>query len=587
MASELSKHPETTPEWWKEATFYQIYPASFKDSNNDGWGDINGIRSKLSYLKDLGITAVWICPFYDSPQQDMGYDIRDYDKVWPTYGTNEDIFNLIKEAHDLGIKILVDLVINHCSSEHKWFKESRASKNNAKRDWFYWRKPKGFKKDGTPLPPNNWRSYFGGSAWQYDEKTGEFYLRMFASGQPDLNWENLDCRAAIFEDSMGFWLRNGVDGFRIDTAYLYSRDTTFPDAPVTNPKSEYQDPGAFVANGPRIHEFHKLMHYYMLSQINDKRIIMTVGEVGTAGDDVRLRYTSAKSNEVSEIFTFKHTELGVSKDFKFDLVPFTLKEWKLALADSFLWINGTDSWSTVYLENHDQARSISRFADDSTPESRVASGKMLAALLVSLTGTMYIYQGQELGSINLKNTPIEEYEDVEVKTNYKIVSEKYGADSKEMKDYIKGVSSVSRDHARTPLPWSSKGSTGGFSDSAKPWFIMNKTFKDGINVADETKDPNSVLNFWKRAIKVRKENKDILVYGYNFKFYDLESNEIFAFTKEYDTKRLFAIFNFTKKDVSFKFPDAKSYKLFFGTHPDANGSVTSLKPWEGRLYYAN
>lgn len=455
MSSELAKHPETKPQWWKEATFYQIYPASFKDSNNDGWGDINGIRSKLSYLKSLGITAVWISPFYDSPQKDMGYDIRDYDKVWPTYGTNDEIFQLINEAHKLDIKIVVDLVINHCSDEHKWFEESRASLDNPKRDWFYWRKPKGYTKEGKPIAPNNWRSCFGGSAWQYDERTKEFYLHLFAVGQPDLNWENPVCRAAVFEDSMGFWLRNGVDGFRIDTAFLYSKDTTFPDAPVTNPKDDFQDPGNLVSNGPRIHEFHKLMNHFMLSQIDDKRTIMTVGEVGHAGNDARLSYTSAKSHELSEIFTFKHTDIGTSEKFRYNLAPFTLKDWKLAVADSFRWINGTDSWSTIYFENHDQARSVSRFTDDS-PESRVPAAKMLASLQICMTGTMYVYQGQELGCINLKNTPLKDYEDVEVRTNYKVISEKFGKDSQEVKEFAKAVAVMSRDHARTPYPWSSK-----------------------------------------------------------------------------------------------------------------------------------
>jgi len=584
MTSELAKHPETKPQWWKEATFYQIYPASFKDSNNDGWGDINGIRSKLSYLKSLGITAVWISPFYDSPQKDMGYDIRDYDKVWPTYGTNEEIFHLIKEAHKLDIRIVVDLVINHCSDEHKWFEESRSSLDNPKRDWFYWRKPKGYTKDGKPIPPNNWRSFFGGSAWEYDERTKEFYLHLFAVGQPDLNWENPVCRSAIFEDSMGFWLRNGVDGFRIDTAFLYSKDTTFPDAPITNPKDDFQDPGNFVSNGPRIHEFHKLMHHFMLSQIDDKRTIMTVGEVGHAGNDARVAYTSSASHELSEIFTFKHTDAGTSEKFRYDLVPFTLKDWKLAVADSFRWIDGTDSWSTIYFENHDQARSVSRFTDDS-PESRVPAAKMLASLQICMTGTMYVYQGQELGCINLKNTPLEDYEDVEVRTNYKVISEKFGQDSQEVKNFKKAVAVISRDHARTPYPWSSKGPNAGFNDSAKPWFKVNEAYKDGINEEDEENDPNSVLNFWKKAIKVRKENKHIMVYGYNFEFYELDNNKIFAFTKEYENEKLFAIFNFTKEDVSFKFPGNEKYVLFFGTHDNVDGSKTVLKPWEGRLYH--
>lgn len=583
----VEEHPETKPQWWKEATFYQIYPASFKDSNNDGWGDINGIRSKLDYLKDLGITAIWISPFYDSPQKDMGYDIANYEKVWPKYGKNEDIFNLIKEAHNKGMKILVDLVVNHCSDQHAWFKESRSSKTNAKRNWFYWRKPKGYTANGTPIPPNNWRSYFGGSAWKYDSKTKEFYLHLFAEGQPDLNWENINCRAAIFDSAVGFWLRHGVDGFRIDVAFLYSKTMTMPDAPLSNPKDDYQPSDPYTANGARIHEFHKLMHHYMLSQIDDGRTIMTVGEIGSAGMDARLSYTSEKSQELSEIFTFKHTDVGTSQSFIYDLLPFTLKDWKLAVADSFRWINGTDSWATVYFENHDRARSVSRFGDDSTITSRVASAKLLCSLLISLTGTMYIYQGQELGSINFKGWPVEDYEDVEVRNNYKILCKKFGKDSSEVLKFKNALSVISRDHARTPIPWSSKGLTGGFSDSAKPWFKMNEVYKEGINVEDELDDPNSVLNFWKRAIRVRKENKDILVYGYNFDFYDLDNPDYFAFTKQYANKRFFGIFSFSGKDVKFKFPDDRKYTIFFGTHKNTDGAADILKPWEGRLYFVS
>ncbi|QPG76647.1 oligo-1,6-glucosidase ima3 [Brettanomyces nanus] len=584
--SNINKHPETKPKWWKEATIYQIYPASFKDSNNDGWGDLNGIRSKLNYVKDLGADTLWISPFFDSPQKDMGYDICDYEKVWPTYGTNEDIFNLIKEAHSLEIKVLVDLVINHCSDQHKWFKESRSNKTNSKRDWFYWRKPKGVcPKTGKPLAPNNWRSFFGGSAWKYDNKTEEFYLHLFAVGQPDLNWENVECRAAIFDNAVGFWLRNGVDGFRIDTAFLYSKIPGLPDAPLTNPLDDFQLPGDLVSNGPRIHEYHKLMRHYMLSQIDDGRVIMTVGEVGSAGDDARLKYTSERSQELSEIFTFRHTDIGTSEKFRYSLVPFTLKEWKLAVADSFLWMNGTDSWPTTYFENHDQPRSVSRFGDDSTPKSRVASAKLLASLLISLTGTLYVYQGQELGSVNFKNWPIEDYEDVEAQTNYRVLVEKFGKDSKEVKKFEEALALISRDNARTPFPWNSKGQTGGFSDSAKPWFKMNDSFRDGINVEDEAKDPKSVLNFWKNAIKVRKENKDILVYGYNFEFYELDHPKLFSFTKEYAKQTLFAVFNFSGDNVQFKFPDSNEYQLFFGTHDGADGASGNLKPWEGRLYF--
>ncbi|QPG74609.1 oligo-1,6-glucosidase ima3 [Brettanomyces nanus] len=585
-ATTLHLHPETKPEWWKEATVYQIYPASFKDSNNDGWGDLNGIKSKLGYLKDLGVDCIWICPFYESPQKDMGYDIADYEKVWSTYGTNKDIFDLISEVHSMGMKILVDLVLCYTSDQNKWFKESRSSTDNPKRDWFMWKKPKGYDKSGKPIPPNNWRSFFGGSSWEYDKKTKEFYFHTFTVEQPDYNWENAECRAAMFENAVGYWLRHGVDGFRIDVGGMYSKVAGLPDAPITNPKDEYQMAGELSQNGPRIHEYHKLMHHYMMSQIDDKRDLLTVGEIGTADDKNQFLYTGADRGELSEMFNCKHMGIGKSPAFKYDMVPFTLKDFKLTLADSFLWVNGTNGWSTAFLENHDQGRSVSRFGNDSTPESRAASGKLLATLLIALTGTLYVYQGQELGCVNCKGWKISDFEDIECRNNYRIISEKYGKDSQEVVDFKKGVDIISRDHSRTPFPWSSEKPYAGFTDGAKPWFKINELFKTGINAADEIKDPNSVLNFWKRALKFRKANKDILIYGYDFEFIDLENLKLFSFTKKYGFKTLFAALNFSDDDLKFTLPEDKSFNFAFGTHSLPKQFDTVLRPWEARLYLA-
>lgn len=581
--SEIQKHPETTEKWWKEAVVYQIYPASFKDSNGDGWGDLNGIRSKLSYLKKLGIDAVWVCPFYDSPQDDMGYDIANYEKVWPTYGTNDDCFNLIKEAHNLGMKLFVDLVINHCSDEHEWFKESKSSKSNPKRDWFFWRPPKGYTKDNKPIPPNNWGSIFGGSAWEFDNSTKEFYLHLFAKGQPDLNWENDECRNAIFDTSIGFWLKHGVDGFRIDTAGLYSKLPGLPDVPISDPKREFQHPDPGSLNGPRIHEFHKMMKKYMQGIVGPDKEIFSVGEVGHASKEVFMKYTGANRNEISELFVFDHVDVGSSKTFKYNLVPFDLKEWKQALASSFDWINGTDCWSSVFLENHDQPRSVTRFGDDSTEKARTASAKLLATMLVSFTGTLFVYQGQELGCTNFKANGISDYEDVDANGHYEEFTERFGADSKEVRGMIDGLALMSRDHSRTPFPWSSEGKYGGFG-SSKPWFHMNENFKQGINVEDEENDPDSVLNFWRKAIAARKQHKDLLVYGYDFKFYDLDNKKLFAFTKKYGDTTLFAALNFSGETLKFNLPKGQ-YSKFFGTHSDG-GEKDLLRPWEGRLYFS-
>ncbi|CAI4504795.1 ADM_collapsed_G0023340.mRNA.1.CDS.1 [Saccharomyces cerevisiae] len=517
----------------------------------------------------------------------MGYDIANYEKVWPTYGTNEDCFALIEKTHKLGMKFITDLVINHCSSEHEWFKESRSSKTNPKRDWFFWRPPKGYDAEGKPIPPNNWKSYFGGSAWTFDEKTQEFYLRLFCSTQPDLNWENEDCRKAIYESAVGYWLDHGVDGFRIDVGSLYSKVVGLPDAPVVDKNSTWQSSDPYTLNGPRIHEFHQEMNQFIRNRVKDGREIMTVGEMQHASDETKRLYTSASRHELSELFNFSHTDVGTSPLFRYNLVPFELKDWKIALAELFRFINGTDCWSTIYLENHDQPRSITRFGDDS-PKNRVISGKLLSVLLSALTGTLYVYQGQELGQINFKNWPVEKYEDVEIRNNYNAIKEEHGENSEEMKKFLEAIAIISRDHARTPMQWSREEPNAGFSGpSAKPWFYLNDSFREGINVEDEIKDPNSVLNFWKEALKFRKAHKDITVYGYDFEFIDLDNKKLFSFTKKYNNKTLFAALNFSSDATDFKIPnDDSSFKLEFGNYPkkEVDASSRTLKPWEGRIY---
>lgn len=583
--STIHEHPETEPKWWKEAIVYQIYPASFKDSNNDGWGDMIGIESKLEYIRDLGADAIWVSPFYESPQDDMGYDIADYEKVWHIYGSNEDCFKVIEKTHDLGMKFIADLVINHCSSDHAWFKESRSSKTNPKRDWFFWRPPRGYDENGIAIPPNNWKSYFGGSAWTFDEQTQEFYLRLFASTQPDFNWENEDCRNALFESAVGFWLDHGIDGFRIDVGNLYSKVPGLPDAPITDKDSVWQPSGSLTMNGPRIHEFHRELNSFIRRRVRDGKEIMTVGEMQYATDEVKKQYTSASRRELSELFNFSHTDVGTSPIFRYNLVPAELKDWKIALAELFRFINGTDCWSTVYLENHDQPRSITRFGDDSS-RYRVISGKLLAMLLSVLTGTLYLYQGQEIGQINFKNWPVENYEDIVIRNNYRSIKSKYGDKSEPMKKFLDGIALLSRDHARTPMQWTNEEPNAGFSEpNTKPWFSLNGSFRDGINVEDEAKDPNSLLNFWKKVLKFRKYHKDIAVYGYDFEFVDLENKKLFSFTKKYGEKKLFAALNFSGEEVNYQVPSDSSYSMVLGNYGKRSHPLsTNLMPWEGRIY---
>ncbi|SCU96742.1 LAMI_0F07580g1_1 [Lachancea mirantina] len=577
-------HPETQHKWWKEAAVYQIYPASFKDSNGDGWGDLAGITSKLDYIKGLGVDVIWICPFYDSPQQDMGYDIADYEKVWPRYGTNADCFELISKAHALGIKVVVDLVINHCSADHVWFQESRSSQTSPKRDWFIWRPPKGYDAAGKPIPPNNWRSFFGGSAWEFDDHTQEFYLRLFASRQPDFNWELKEVRDAIYETAVGFWIDHGVDGFRIDVASMYSKVAGLPDAPVEEPGNPFQNGGAYFINGPRIHEFHKEMHKYMVSRVSDGRELLTVGEIGFGDERNFKEYTSAKEREIGMLFNFKHVSVGEG-EFKYNLHPYSLKDFKLAVAESFLFVNKTDCWSTIYIENHDQPRSVTRFGDDS-PEWRTVSAKLLALLEISLTGTLFVYQGQELGQINFKSTDPKDYEDIEVQGNYEMVKKEFGENSPQMKKFKQALPVISRDHARTPFAWTRDAPHAGFTTADTPWFGLNSTFKDGINAQDELNDPNSVVHFWKKALQVRKQHKDILVYGYDFEFSDLDHDQLFAFTKKSDGKTLFVALNFSGHDLKFNVPhSASQYTPIFGNYGSIPEPSVPLRPWEGRLYY--
>ncbi|CAI6509856.1 ANL_collapsed_G0004860.mRNA.1.CDS.1 [Saccharomyces cerevisiae] len=321
----------------------------------------------------------------------------------------------------------------------------------------------------------------------------------------------------------------------------------------------------------------------MKNRVKDGREIMTVGEVGHGSDNAL--YTSAARYEVSEVFSFTHVEVGTSPFFRYNIVPFTLKQWKEAIASSFLFINGTDSWATTYIENHDQSRSITRFADDS-PKYRKISGKLLTLLECSLTGTLYVYQGQEIGQINFKEWPIEKYEDVDVKNNYEIIKKSFGKNSKEMKDFLKGIALLSRDHSRTPMPWTKDKPNAGFTGpDVKPWFFLNESFEQGINVEQESRDDDSVLNFWKRALQARKKYKELMIYGYDFQFIDLDSDQIFSFTKEYEDKTLFAALNFSGEEIEFSLPrEGASLSFILGNYDDTDVSSRVLKPWEGRIY---
>lgn len=529
----MGEHIDTSSghvrKWWKEATVYQIYPASFQDTNGDGVGDIRGIISRLDYLRDdLGVDVIWVSPHYKSPQVDMGYDISDYEDIHDKYGTLADTEELIREVHARGMKVIFDLVINHTSSEHAWFRESRTSKTSAKRDWYIWR-PAKYDAQGRRCRPNNWRSNFSKPAWTWDEQSQEYYLHLYAPEQPDLNWENEECRKAIYESAIKFWLDKGIDGFRIDTVNLYSKHPDLPDAPVVYPESESQPAMQYYANGPR------MQHY--LSEMNEifgKYDIMTVGELPyTPNQADVMAYISARNKQLNMVFNFDVVDLGQTPGARFITRPFTNRDFKREL---FKWqsvIQSTDAWTTVFLENHDQGRSVSRFGSD-LPEHRVRAAKTLALILATLTGTLFLYQGQEIGMINApRSWSAEEYKCIKSVSHLAEVQEQSTGDPTALSEALAVLQRVARDHARVPMQWEGKTSNAGFTpDSVKPWMSVLESHTH-INVKDQIDVKGSVLDFWKEVLRLRKAHQDIFVYG---NFQELEvvngDEDIAVFVKE-------------------------------------------------------
>ncbi|KAF2790917.1 glycoside hydrolase family 13 protein [Melanomma pulvis-pyrius CBS 109.77] len=559
--------------WWKDGIVYQIYPASFKDSNGDGIGDLNGIISELDYIRSIGVNIVWICPMYDSPQVDMGYDISDYENVYPPYGTVQDMERLIAECHARDMKIILDLVVNHTSDQHKWFQESRSSKTNPKRDWYIWRPARYV--DGVRKPPNNWLGNFMGSVWQWDEHTQEYYLHLFCPEQPDLNWENEETRKAIYKGAMEFWLDRGVDGFRVDTVNMYSKGDMV-DAPITDPESEWQFAGLQYCNGPRMHEFLSEMN-----QILDRYDAMTVGECPHTPELSRvLKYVSAKEKQLNMVFQFDVVDVGQGP-YKFQTTPknWTLPQFKSAIQNTQDLIRGNDGWTTVFLENHDQARSITRFASDA-PEHRIASGKMLSLMLSALSGTMFIYQGQELGMVNF---PVEwdmsEYKDVDSTNYYKMVADRTNNSPTALAAARTSLQHLARDHARVPISWSDTPNAG-FS-TAKPWM---RALEDtaACNAKQQQSDKTSVLAFWKRMLALRKQYNDLFVHG-EFDVVDLEDKDVFVYTKTWRERKAVVVCNFTAeaREWEGKEVGGKKELLVSTVEGPREGK---LEAFEGRIY---
>ncbi len=544
-------------QWWKEAIIYQIYPRSFKDSNNDGIGDLKGIISELDHLKNLGVDVIWLSPMYKSPNADNGYDISDYENIMTEFGTMVDFDDLLRGIHERGLKLIIDLVVNHSSDEHVWFQESRKSRDNPYRDFYIWKKPK---PDGSP--PNNWKSFFSGSAWQWDEITQEYYLHLFAVKQPDLNWENPALRHHIY-NMMHFWLKKGVNGFRMDVIPFLSKDQSFPDSDGSL---------EFYANGPRIHEFLKEMNQEVLSKYD----IMTVGEAFGVSTNEALDYVGKDRNELQMIFHFDH---AVPRDEINFIQP--NPEWTLPQLKSIFQKWDTtmknDGWNSIYWGNHDNPRIISRLGD--TKRYRVKSAKMLATILLTLRGTPYIYQGDEIGMTNCPFDSIDEFDDVQVKNawNSLILNQ-----HKDASLFLKAANKIARDHARTPMQWSNT-KNGGFTEGDKTWLKVNPNFKK-INVRADNDNPNSILNYYKALIRFRKEHL-VLVYG---AFEDIlpEHEKIYAYIRSSENKELLIINNVSGDKMGLKslidYP--LSILTLLMTNYTTKTPIWTLQPYESRIY---
>ena len=557
-------------DWWKSAVVYQIYPPSFADSNGDGFGDIRGIVSRLDYLVELGVDVVWLSPVYASPMDDNGYDISDYRAVDRIFGTLEDLDRLIAGLHERGIKIVMDLVVNHTSDEHAWFIESRDPRS-AKRDWYWWRPARpGFEPGCEGAEPTNWESAFGGSSWQFDERSGEYYLHLFSPKQPDLNWENPEVRQAVY-DMMNWWVDRGVDGFRMDVINLISKRDLVDGVPA--PGRTRVSSFLFTANGPRLDEF--------LAEMNaevslDTRNLLTVGEMPGSTIETARRATDPANHELNMVFTFEHVSLDSlpGGSGKFDLAPLSLpalkknlNEWQQALAEV--------GWNSLYWDNHDQPRAVSRFGNDS-PEHREHSAKTLATVQHMHRGTPYIYQGEELGMTNTYFTAIEQYRDIE-SINYHADALSLGM---EVEKVLHALSVKSRDNARTPMQWDDR-SQAGFTEGI-PWLPVNPNYLT-INAAAALEDPNSAFHHFRRLIKLRHDHP-VIVHG-RFELLLPDHEQIWALTRTLNDQVLLMIANCSSEAASVPLeavPDLGGAEVLLATHGDSTS--LDLEPWESRIY---
>ena len=542
--------------WWKEGVVYQIYPRSYKDTTGNGLGDLEGIIQQLDYIQSLGVTMLWLCPIYESPNDDNGYDISDYRKISDEFGGNASFDRLLAAMRERGLKLIMDLVVNHSSDEHHWFQQAKKSKDNPYHDYYIWR------GNNPNEKPNNWQSVFNGSVWKWNEATQEHFLHLYTQKQPDLNWENPKVRKEVYA-IVDFWLAKGVDGLRMDVISLISKRLAFEDVPNEMPFIDVME--KVYANGPRVHEFLKEMNREVLSNYD----IVTVGE----GPGVNLvhgpRYVSAREKELNMVFHFDHLTIDFGPDGKYDPVPLDFvrfkaifRQWDEALAN--------DGWNSIFLGNHDFSRIVSRFGNDGI--YREQSAKLLVTLLMTLRGTPYVYQGDEIGMTNVAHSSIECYDDVETRNAWKAAE----AAGKDMNKFLKAVHWQSRDNARTPMQWNAS-ENAGFT-TGKPWIPVNKNYPT-INVETAEKEADSILHYYRKMIAFRKANTT-LVYG---DFDDLlpEHPQLYCYRRWDKEANFLLVHNFSDTPTSWEKPSG-NYEFVLGNY--SNEKQALLAPWESRIY---
>lgn len=553
----VSKNKTLDQKWWKEAIIYQIYPRSFKDSNGDGVGDIQGIISKLDYIKSLGVDAIWLNPIYESPNDDNGYDISDYQAIMKDFGTMHDFDELLKGLHERGIKVIMDMVVNHCSDEHFWFQESRKSRDNKYRNYFYWWPA----EKGTP--PYRW-SWFdvNSNAWQYDKTTNAYYLHYFSKKQPDLNWNNPVLRQEIYK-MMDFWLDKGIDGFRMDAFQFISKDDKFPELPkeiVDKPVEIIK----FYGNGPHLHHYIQEMNKQVLSKYPD---VMTVSEGAGDSPEAAMKFVDPDRNELNMAYHFESVDIGRHiRDFGLVKYKHIFARYDQAFKDK--------GWLSIFLANHDQPRMVSKFGND-TDEFREISSKMLSTFVLTMRGTSYYFQGDELAMNNIRFENIEDYNDVETRNKYTNLKEKGG----NLKAFIEGQKQTARENGRTPFQWDAT-QNAGFT-KGKPWLKVNPNHTT-INVEALEKNPNSTLHFFRKLTALRKKNP-VLVYG-TFHILDEQNPSVFAYERILNGKKMLILLNFTNQKTNYHLPfELKNATLLINNY-DQNPLPNVLLPYQANVF---